>query len=235
MKLSNESINEALTEIEEIIEHTHALILSKPHLRDLIDTNHGIPEIYNGGGKIKLIVIGQDPTIRNKASRKNITTVLNLDKPGKLQRYIFGICESLSIDPNTELYATNLFKNFFEETPDYADNNLYKFFDYWFPVLQKEMYRLPDVPVMFLGDNVLEFLTLKGVDKHVRNYWGYTDNWHETGGNGTMKHIYPHENLLNKIVFPFPQQPSIIKEFYASRLTAYTDFIKHIINLTKVF
>jgi hypothetical protein len=47
---------------------------------------------FKGASEIKLIVIGQDPTIRNVSSRKNITCTLNLDKNNSLKTYIGSIC-----------------------------------------------------------------------------------------------------------------------------------------------
>jgi len=47
---------------------------------------------------IKLIIIGQDPTIRKEARRELIKTTLNLDKSGSLRNYIETLCEGLNID-----------------------------------------------------------------------------------------------------------------------------------------
>jgi hypothetical protein len=216
------NISLAVEHIEEKIRQIHTLILSKPHLREFVDTIHPIPNIYNGGGKIKLIVIGQDPTIVNKASRKRITTVLDLDKPGKMQRYIFRLCEGLGINPLKELYATNLFKNFFEEPPSGSSEVLDKFFEFWFPLLKEEISLFPDTPLITLGDNVLEFVTANNTDKCVRNYWGYCENW-RMGASLPFKHILPNENLLGRPIFPFPRQPSILKQFYNERCKSYLE------------
>lgn len=211
--------------IEEKISQTYSLILSKPHLREYVDTLHEIPRIYNGGGKIKLILIGQDPTIINKASRKNIKWVLGLDKPGKMQRYIHRICEGLNIDPLKELYATNLFKNFFEEPPDHNSEVLKKFFDLWIEVLKEETKLYPGVPIAVLGDPVLNFISIDGQNLFVRNYWGYHEDW-KKGVNEPFKHLLPEENLLNSYIFPFPRVSSIIKEFYYERFDNYINYIK---------
>ena len=216
-------------DIDDKIRQVYSIILSKPMLRAHVDTKHDIPAVHRGSGKIKMIIIGQDPTVKNKASRKNITSVLGLDKPGKMQRYACAVCERLGIDSISELYATNLFKNFFEEPPDHNSDMLHKFFQYWFPVLEEELSKYRDIPVITLGDKVLEFLSKESADKLVRNYWGYTEDWHRGGGN-LMKHIPPDENLIGKPVFPFPRQPSIIKEFYSSRLDKYIDYIKQNMN-----
>ena len=50
---------------------------------------------YIGDEEIKLIIIGQDPTIRNKQRRKYINTTLNLDKNGALKTYVENICREL--------------------------------------------------------------------------------------------------------------------------------------------
>ncbi len=226
--MSKKDLSIAVKNIEDIITRTQALILSKPHLRECVDVIHPIPNIYNGGGNIKLIVVGQDPTIINKASRKNITTVLQLDKPGKLQRFIFSVCEALGIDPLTELYATNLFKNIFDEPPDYPSEVLVKFFDLWFPILLEEISLFPNVPIITLGDHVLDFTLNKNIDKQVRLYWGYTENWH-IGANLPFKHILPNENKLERVIFPFPRQPSMLREFYLERCKSYLEYVNSII------
>lgn len=217
--------NSALNYIDEKIGQTHAIIQSKPNLRELVDTIHEIPKIYCGEGRIKLIVVGQDPTIINKASRRNITTVLDLDKPGKMQRYIFGVCEELGIDPFKELYATNLFKNFFEHPPRYPSEVLNKFFGLWFPILKEEISLFPEVPVITLGDHLLDFTLMENTDRCVRNYWGFTENW-KIGANLSYKHILPNENLLGRKIFPFPRQPSILKQFYLDRRKSYIEYVK---------
>lgn len=216
--------------VEEKIKQTYSLILSKPHLREYVDTKHEIPKVYRGRGKAKLIVIGQDPTIINKASRKNITSVLGLDKPGKMQRYICHICEGLSIDPKDELYATNLFKNFFEEPPDHNGDVLKKFFDLWFAVLKEETAQYPGVPVVVLGDQVLNFIAGDGDIRFVRNYWGYHEQW-KKGVNEPFSHLPPGGNLLKANIYPFPRVSSIIKEFYFERFDNYINYIKSTMDL----
>ena len=211
--------------VENKIRQTYSLILSKPYLREYVDTLHEIPKTYNGGGKIKLIFVGQDPTIINKASRKNIKWVLGLDKPGKMQRYIYRICEGLGIDPLKELYATNLFKNFFEEPPEHNSDVLKKFFDLWIDVLKEEVSLFPGVPIAILGDPVLNFISADGQGLFVRNYWGYHEDW-KKGVNEPFKHLPPEENFLNSLVFPFPRVSSIIKEFYYERFDNYINYIK---------
>lgn len=57
--------------------------------------NKDLPIIkpFIGSDKIKLIIIGQDPTVKNKKSREKIAVTLNLDKTNSLRKYIEFICE----------------------------------------------------------------------------------------------------------------------------------------------
>lgn len=45
-----------------------------------IDLELPIIPPFVGGGEVKLIIIGQDPTIKNDKGRKQITCTLNLNK-----------------------------------------------------------------------------------------------------------------------------------------------------------
>lgn len=72
---------------------------------------------YKGDGEIKLVIIGQDPTVRNPESRESIAFTLNLDKKGSaLYKYVKHICRILDITIDN-VYATNLFKYFYSNTP----------------------------------------------------------------------------------------------------------------------
>ncbi len=216
-------------QVEERIRRVYTLLLSKPNLRSYIDTKHEIPEIYRGTGQIKLFIIGQDPTVKNKASRKNITTVLNLDKPGKLQRYIFKICSLLDIDPVSEIYATNLLKNFFEEPITDNRDALTKFAHHWLPVLREELEAYRKVPVITMGDTVLSLLFCNEHKNLVRNYWGYHEDWKD-GLTLPFSHCDSSNNILGRELFPFPHQPSIVKDFYASRIEKYIKYMKERLN-----
>ena len=149
-----------------------------------------------------------------------------------MQRYIHRICEGLNIDPLKELYATNLFKNFFEEPPDHNSEILKKFFDLWFAVLKEEVEAFPGVPVAVLGDPVLNFISANSQNQFVRNYWGYHEDW-KKGVSEPFKHLPPEENLLKSNIFPFPRVSSIIKEFYYERFDNYLNYITDSLNRDK--
>lgn len=47
-----------------------------------------IPTIHRGKGRIRLIVLGQDPTVKDEKSRHGINIVLNLKGHGALHNYL---------------------------------------------------------------------------------------------------------------------------------------------------
>ena len=71
---------------------------------------------FKESDNMKLIIIGQDPTIKNENQRIRIKTTLNLDKNGSLKTYITGICNKLGIRLEN-VYATNVFKYFYTCPP----------------------------------------------------------------------------------------------------------------------
>src|SRR5690242_19250975 len=82
-----------------------------------IDPKLDIPQAYRGEGEIKLIVLGQDPTIKDMTKRGKIKTVLNLDTNGSARGYLADVCLGLDLDLKKNIYATNLCKNFFTAPP----------------------------------------------------------------------------------------------------------------------
>ena len=76
-----------------------------------ISLNPNIIQPYIGNDDIRLIIIGQDPTVKNINSIKKIETTLNLDKKNALTSYINRICNGLGLSLSN-VYATNLFKYF---------------------------------------------------------------------------------------------------------------------------
>ena len=71
---------------------------------------------YLVSDKVSLIIIGQDPTIKNIKVRDKITHTLNLDKKGALRNYISEICKGLELNLEN-VYATNVFKYFYTIPP----------------------------------------------------------------------------------------------------------------------
>lgn len=91
--------------------------ISDPKLSRYVDNKRPIPKVFQGSGDIKLIILGQDPTVKDIASRDKIETVLNLDKSGNLRNYLSKICNHLGVSLDENVYATNYLKNFFIKPP----------------------------------------------------------------------------------------------------------------------
>ena len=100
-------------------ENIRRQLIKENNFNDFIDAeNEKIPKPYLLGKEIKLIIIGQDPTVRNENSRKDVTTVLNLNKEnGALFNYVNEIATRLNCDIHENVYATNLLKCFFTVPP----------------------------------------------------------------------------------------------------------------------
>jgi hypothetical protein len=199
-----------------------------PSLACYVDDSLPIPKVFAGDGEIKLIVLGQDPTVKSPESRKTITTVLNLDKGGSLRRYLEDVCHKLGIDLDHNVYATNLLKNFFVAPPtQISPIDVFKVFgDFWLPFLNEELSVFPDVPVLTLGEPLLSVLVVEGVSAQVRHYWGYRRNW-QTNPPVDLRCVAPAENRLGRQLFPFPHQPSLVrKKFYKQNLTSYIDYMR---------
>jgi len=96
---------------------------------------------------------------------------------------------------------------------------------FWLPLLKDELEPFPGAPVITLGEPVLAPLVGKNVSARVRHYWGYMPGWKE-GKAKSFQYIRAADNQLNRIVFPFPHQPSLSKEFYKARLRDYVAFVK---------
>jgi hypothetical protein len=86
-------------------------------LGQYVDGTLPIPKPYRGSGEIKLIVLGQDPTVKAVQDREAIRTVLNLDRKGSVRTYLAGVCHDLGLQLAENVYATNLYKNFFIRPP----------------------------------------------------------------------------------------------------------------------
>lgn len=178
--------------------------------------------------KIRLIVIGQDPTVKNEASRETIETVLNLDKTrGSLYKYISLICEGLGLDLCRHVYATNFTKNFFIRPPTQIVecNLLHEFSQYWLPLLLEELSLFPSQPIVALGEPLLKTLSIDPKKALVRRYWGYTPDWIRT--KAVFSFVSKEENRLNRRLFPFPHQPSLRKRFYSTKLQSYLGYMKN--------
>ena len=174
---------------------------------------------YIGDEEIKLIIIGQDPTIRNKQQRKHIETTLNLDKNGALKKYIEDICLKLGISMRN-IYATNIYKYFYSIPPADTPDVLLRHKDPNIKLLKKELECFNDSSIITLGEPVLRLITDDREIK-VRDYW----NFQEKG----FGYISSEDNVLGHYIFPFPHQPSMRKHLYSSNFDNYIDYMKRVV------
>lgn len=176
-----------------------------------IDINRQPIPPFKGSEKIRLIIIGQDPTVKNIKSRDKISTTLNLDKNGALKIYITDICNALGIGFEN-VYATNVFKYFYTIPPAKTINVLSDHFKPNEELLIKELSLYPNIPIITLGEPILKLLTDR--KNKVRKYWGYD-------GVG-----FSYTSLYDHIAFPFPHQQSKNKKFYKDHFGNYLSFVK---------
>ena len=196
-----------------------------PELSQFVDFSLPIPKTYKGSGDIKLIILGQDPTVKNPKSRAKINTVLNLDRNGHLRRYLEGVCEGLGLTLDENVYATNYIKNFFIEPPTQIEevNIFEKFTPIWLPFLLEDLEKFLGVPVLTLGEPLLGTIVTNDASPKVSYYWGYQPDWQHRG-IGEFHYLKAERNTLGRRVFPYPHQPSLQKQFYRKHMNDYTKF-----------
>lgn len=201
--------------------------LYKSSLGHYIDMSLTAPLPFRGVGEIRLIVLGQDPTIQNAKYRSYIRTTLLLDQPGHLKNYLQRIGRGLGIELESNVYATNLLKNFFITPPDQIRKKHPEFLQqisiYWIPLLLEEISVFPNIPILTLGEPVINCLMKKMGWVLIRNYWGYEGpgNYNED-----FKICMPEDNILERIIFPFPHIHGLQKHFYNIQMEKYIDYIK---------
>jgi hypothetical protein len=192
-----------------------------------MDKSLRIPQPYRGECDIKLIVLGQDPTVKDAGKRQDIKTVLNLDKNGSVRAYLAGVCNGLGISVSENVYATNLYKNFFVHPPTQIEevDIFQEFASAWQSLLIDELAEFGRVPVITLGEPLLAPLVKNDIPAKVRYYWGYVSEW-KTRRLNPFQYIRAEDNQLGRVVFPFPHQPSLRKEFYKAKMKDYIAFVK---------
>jgi len=201
--------------------------LAISEISSYIDTSLTPPDPFRGRGKIRLIILGQDPTVQDPEYRKKIKVILLLNQPGGLRTYLANVCKSLDMNLDENIYATNLLKNFFTVPPDSLHKTKPKFFqkvaDYWIPLLREEIEEFENVPILPLGEPVLNCLTKSSDRILIRNYWGY-EGPAQYGWN--FNYIKPTENVLSRVIFPFPHIPGLSHKIYRQQMNGYLAFMK---------
>jgi len=218
--------NELSIEVKRVIDK-----LSNSEISSYIDTSLTPPDPFRGRGKIRLIILGQDPTVQDPEYREKIKVMLLLNQPGGLRTYLENVCKALDIDLDKNIYATNLLKNFFIVPPDTMRKKDPQFFrkaaDHWIPLLKEEIEEFENVPILPLGEPVLNCLTKSSDQALIRYYWGY-EGPALYGRN--FSYIKPTENVLSRVVFPFPHIPGLSHKFYRQQMNGYLAFMKEHIN-----
>jgi len=172
--------------------------------------------------KIKLLILGQDPTVKNEKSRQSIEYTLNLDKAGSLKAYINQICDLLGISFEN-IYSTNIFKYFYTYPPERTMHVLHSHLPANLELLKEELAAYPKVPIIALGLPVLQLLASEKAQ--VRDYWNYNPKTRKCDGKFTF--CPAKDNKLERDIYPFPHQPSIRKVFYRDNLQIYINFMKN--------
>lgn len=179
---------------------------------------------YIGKNEIRLIIIGQDPTIRNPNQRKKIKVTLNLDnESGSIRLYIDKICRLLDITIDN-VYATNLFKYFYSWPPADTPDVLLRHLEPNLALLKEEISSFRDATIITLGEPVLKLLATDKQYEKVRFHWDYNAKTKITNGN--FRFCPSDKNKLGQALFPFPHQPSLRKTFYLYTLTQYCSFVQ---------
>lgn len=196
-------------------------------LKDFVDTTLNPPVPYRGTGRIRLVILGQDPTVKRAESRKFVKTVLNLDQDGALKGYLLRVCRALGLSLEANVFATNFANVFFTKPPaSVKDTDILAVASkYCIPRLLSDLKPYTGVPILSLGEPLLEQLATCAASRKVREYWDYRPDWRASAIR-PFRHLPACGNVLQREVFPFPHQPSIRKEFYSGRLEAYLEYMK---------
>ena len=206
-------------------ENIRRQLIKENNFNDFIDAeNEKIPKPYLLGKEIKLIIIGQDPTVRNENSRKDVTTVLNLNKEnGALFNYVNEIATRLNCDIHENVYATNLLKCFFTVPPASVKNLVFDQTKFWLPLLLKEIVAYPNAKIITLGEPVFQALVSSGFKK-VNKYWAYCGN--TTAIVNNFSYCKAEDNKLHRTIFPFPHQPTKKRnKFYGQYFSVYAQYV----------
>lgn len=202
-------------------------VMKSSEIKNFIDkTGLVAPIPFRGKGKIELIILGQDPTVRKMKHREEIKVTLLLDQEkGRLPNYLRGICRKLGLDLDQSVYATNILKNYFTDRPDQMEKNhpglIRKAFSFWKDLLLEELSEFKDVPVITLGEPVLSCFMKDPV--LIRYYWGYEG---PAKYGKIMTHVPPDKNELRRHIFPFPHIHGLGHKLYRKSLDNYAKYMR---------
>lgn len=215
-----------ILQIEKKLKTTKKLLLRDSILQNDIDFSNDFILPFSKAdktSKIKLVFIGQDPTVRREESRGKINVTLNLDKENSLKTYLKKVCETLEIDLGNEVYTTNLYKCFFKFPPADDQTILTRQFKNWMDFLINELTVFKNSIFITLGEPLINQLIHLN-SKKVNYYWDYIG---QTKSGKKFKFNEPFENYLQKRIYPIAHQPTWNRnEFYKTYLSDYLEYIK---------
>ena len=194
-----------------------------------IDDTIPVPRPFVGTGDIRLVILGQDPTVNELSTRQAITTVLMLDQKGSnLHRFLTGICTGLGISLDQNVYATNVCKNFFTEPPKnvMTTDLIGLSWHYWRPLVVAELDRFPKAAILTLGNPILHVTVREPAVKDLKHYWGHV------GGKVMKEHgeyrlVEEQHSTLGRPFFPFPHITNIsATELYRTHRNDYLSFVR---------
>ena len=213
-------------QIEKKLKTTKKLLLRDSILQNDIDFSNDFILPFSKAdktSKIKLVFIGQDPTVRREESRGEINVTLNLDKGNSLKTYLKKVCKTIEIDLEKEVYATNLYKCFFKFPPADDQTILTRQFKIWMDLLINELSIFENAIFITLGEPLINQL-IHSNSRKVKYYWDYIG---QTKSGMNFKCNEPSENYLQKRIYPIAHQPTWNRnEFYKTYLNDYLKFLK---------
>ena len=215
-----------ILQIDKRLKATKRMLLKDCVLKNDIDFSNDFILPYSKAkaiSDVKLIFIGQDPTVRRKESRSDINVTLNLDKKNSLKTYLKNVCDILQIDIEREVYATNLYKCFFHFPPADDQTILTRHFKIWNDLLKNELNVFKKSIIITLGEPLIKQL-IHAENRKVKYYWDYIGN---TKSGSKFKFVKPNENYLQERIYPIAHQPTWSRnKFYNTYLQNYLEFIK---------
>lgn len=184
------------------------------------------PDPYGPERNAKLVILGQDPTVKNPESRRRINVVLNLDKSGALKSYLKMISGQIGVNLENDVAAFNIANNFFKDPPASLPRIvLATAVKYWKNIVCDQLNCHPDAVVISLGQPLLQAISCNSANPFVRYYWGFS-NSNEPGYTDQFRILPSSDNIYSRNIYPFPHQPSSAKKFYKQTLANYTEFVK---------
>lgn len=216
--------------LEELVQRSlrvRGRLKADPKLGKYIDEDLHIPMPFVGSGPIKLVIVGQDPTIGSKKGRHKITQVLMLDRGGSLKSFLQDVCAQLGVKLEDNVYATNVCKNFFTDPPrNIKDVKVVKESGgTWLPILRDELALFPETPILTLGEPILEVLLRPDKYHPMKWFWGHRRNWQHNGVH-PFRLVEPEDTTIARRFYPFIHQNSKSRPFYKKYSSEYLAFVR---------